>query len=435
MNWLIFSYLFLCVIPGPLMAKDIFVAPLNVTQSATPDGSNTAPWPSLNAVFAEGVATGGDRILLLPGNHGPLVLKGHHYDPSLRITSATQERAHLDYIEINSSKGIVIADLNVWPRQPEELRAVIFANGKSEDIHVDNLRIMSRPEADHTYFDWTLAAWLGPMRNHGIRLDGVRNKATGNTIFGVDFAITTTGPEAQISGNRILGFSGDAMRSLGDNSVVSGNRVENCFKIGKNHDDGFQAWAPRGREAKVRQILTGLKIINNIILEWTGPPRHPLRCRLQGIGMFGGPYQDIEIINNVISVNSYHGISVYGGKGVTIVHNTVVNSDPDSSETFPWIRVDDRKGGEPASQLIVSNNLAMGFSNASSAPLPAFRETNAQIISPLTMFEDAFAHNYVPRANSAAIDAGDAGVALSYDILGHLRPQGRSPDLGAYEVR
>jgi len=428
-------WLTLCLTIGPVSAKDIFVAPQNAASGTEADGSSTKPWPSLEAAFAKGSPVGGDRILLLPGHHGALSLKSYRYDPPLTMMSATADRAHLDHIRIEFGKGLVIRDINVWPRQPSALRAVVFTDDHSEDIHFSNLQIMSRPKADRSYFDWTIADWLGPMRNHGIRMNGPRNRAEGNTLYGVDFAITTSGQGARIVGNRVFGFSGDAMRSLGDDSVVSGNHVENCFAVNDNHDDGFQAWAPRGKAAAQRQGLVGLEISNNMILEWAGPSGHPLRCTLQGIGLFDGPYQDLKITNNVVSVASYHGISVYGGMDVSIVHNTVVNSYPDSSETFPWIRVDDRKSGEPARRVTVTNNLSMGFSNASSANLPAFRLSNAHVVRPSAMFADAGAQNYALRSDSPAIDAGQALSIPSFDIVGQNRSLGAAPDLGAFEMR
>jgi len=43
-------------------------------------------------------------------------------------------------------------------------------------------------------------------------------------------------------------------------------------------------------------------------------------------------------------------------------------------------------------------------------------------------------YGVVPSAGSPAIDAADPTYAPALDILGHRRPQGRVPDIGAYEV-
>ncbi len=420
---------------SPVLARDIFVAPSDIDESNAPDGSRDRPWLSLAEAFRIGKPSDGDRVVLLEGNHGSLNIRGLRYDPPLVITSASQDRAHVDFIAVTSSSGIVIQDLDVWPREPGDLRAVASTTKDSTTIRFENLRIMSRPNADQHYLRWSAQDWTGPWRTHGIRMDGADNIATGNTIFGIDFGITTTGPNSRILGNRVFGFSGDALRSLGDDTVISGNRVENCVKVNKNHDDGFQAWAPRGKAAGSQSALSNLTITNNMILEWTGPSNHPLLCRMQGIGMFDGPYRDVRITNNVIVVSAYHGISIHGGHGVIITHNTVVHSNPNSGENFPWIRVNDQKGGAPASDLVVANNLAMGYANATSAPLPPFRLTNAQITRPFPLFENAQEHDYRPRADSGVIDAGKSAYAPDHDIIGQPRPQGNAPDLGAYEVQ
>ncbi len=424
------------LISEPASARDIFIAAPGAVIVNTPDGSRDNPWPSLSDTFENVELNGGDHIRLLPGEHGPLDIKGQHYDPPLTIVSASQDRAHLDFIRLKSVEGLIVQDLKVWPRKPQKLQAIVATTHGSKNVTFENLEILTRPQTDHDYMRWSTEDWLGPWRNHGILIHGTDNTARGNTLSGVDFGITTTGARVRILENHVHGFSGDALRSLGDNTIVSGNRVENCIKVNENHDDGFQTWAPRGKAAKTRTALSDLTITNNIILEWTGPPNHPLRCKLQGVGMFDGPYRNILIANNVISVSAYHGISIYGGHDVTITHNTVVHSDPNNGESFPWIRVNDQKGGNPAGKVIVANNLAMGYAGTTRVPLPPFRQANTRITRPIAMFPNAAQHDYRPDADSPVIDAGKADYAApDHDILGIPRPQGAAPDLGAYELR
>ena len=49
--------------------------------------------------------------------------------------------------------------------------------------------------------------------------------------------------------------------------------------------DALQSWVISGP-------VTGMTVENNTFIEWNSPVVNPLRCALQGIGFFDGPYQN-----------------------------------------------------------------------------------------------------------------------------------------------
>jgi parallel beta-helix repeat protein len=228
--------------------------------------------------------------------------------------------------------------------------------------------------------------------------------------------------------NVINFYNGDGLRGLGDNNVFLRNRVFNCIKTDGNHADGFQSFA--GESGSVK----GLVLDSNTIIEWTHPDGdHPLRCRLQGIGLFDGFYDDLTIINNLVTTTQYHGISVYGVRKGIISNNTVANTDGVTGP-HPYIGVRNHKDGSLTTGVLVSNNLAMSFTGSSDLGSAVEYRNNSVIGTPGAVFENPFALDYRPKATSGFIDSGDAASAPAKDLLGNARPVGKGPDRGAIEV-
>jgi hypothetical protein len=173
-----------------------------------------------------------------------------------------------------------------------------------------------------------------------------------------------------------------------------------------------------------------------MFLEWTGRKSHPLRCTLQGIGLFDGTYKDLVIRNNLVAVSSYHGISVYGGDTVTITHNTVVDTFGDSV-SFPWILVSPHKNGTPSRNVVLGNNLAMSYNllpplKSQFSPL---LNTNLRIRYPFRIFRNPKAFDFRLKRTSSANGAGRPEFSASPDIVGRVRPKGQNPDVGAYQSK
>jgi parallel beta-helix repeat protein len=175
-------------------------------------------------------------------------------------------------------------------------------------------------------------------------------------------------------------------------------------------------------------------IEGNVIIEWVNPEDHPWRCSLQGIGLFDGYYDNLTIINNVVSATQYHGISVHGARGAKIINNTVANTLGLVGK-YPWIEVLPRRDGAPTTDVLVANNIAMSIQGiASDVDRIVFRN-NSIVGIPSQVFENLAVFDYRPKASSGFIDTGDATVAPPTDVMGQKRPSGPLPDRGAYEVQ
>jgi hypothetical protein len=424
----IWSLVVLVHLAAVAQAADFYVAAGGAGQG---DGSQAAPFANVRAALRSGKVGSGDRLLLLAGNHGALSLLNQRFDPPLTIMAAVPGQARVERISFGKNlSGVTVDGLNVWPSQPQNIqKSLVSSLDGASDIVVRNLDVRGRADGDQ-WASWDLQRWLA-TRADGIFLRGPRSRVENNRITGINFGIMTSGADAQVIGNVIEGFSGDGLRGLGNNNLFRGNLVRDCVDIDANHDDGFQSWSPKKRGPN--SAVSGLTIEGNMILEWTGPRTHPLRCKLQGIGMFDGFYDNVMIRNNLIAVSHFHGITVFGGRGVTIANNTVVNLFS-ARQPYPWIQVKAHKNGTAPSHITVANNLAMAFDLPAGALTAPWKRLNAPIVGPRRVFMDADRLNYSPHPKSGYMGAGDMTYAPPTDILGRPRPSlGQRPALGAYE--
>jgi hypothetical protein len=409
-------------------AADWFVAPLGATARPTAAGTLEDPFVSVHAAITSGRVQGGDRILLLEGEHGPLVLHNRAFASEVTIASLEGRKAHVDNIEITgTSRNLRISRLSVWPRDPKAWRGYLAQTDITvTDVVFESLEIRSARDA-YSFMDWDVAKWR-ERRASGIRMNGPRSTAVRNRIIGVYMGITLMGADSQALRNLVNGYDGDGLRGFGPNTLFHRNRVLNCVDTDDNHDDGFQSFTYSGSGPIRKLTLDG-----NVIIEWTGAESHPLRCRLQGIGLFAGFYEDLTIINNLVVASQYHGISVYGARRAKIINNTVVHNFGKTTLT-PYILITDNKDGTPSSDVLVANNVAMSVrGKVDPANRVEFRN-NSVIGTPGAVFENAFAFDYRPKPSSGFIDTADPSVAPPHDMLNQRRPGGALPDRGAYEV-
>ena len=428
-----FAVLTLALAPaGAAFAADYYVAPPGTVESCTPDGSQACPWiglwPALNNVLQAG-GTGGDRLLLLDGDYGLLSIYNFNFSYPVVVQSLNGKNAHLDQIYlVGTTQNITFRDLSVWPtdpHQPTNTGMLVNALSTTSNIIVDGLDVRNGQDAEN-YMSWSQSEWLSRQRS-GIMLSGDNSVVENSTVTGLLAGIQIAGQNSSIINNKVDGHASDAYRVLGDNSLAEGNYSQNCFQINADHLDGLQTWADADG------ILSNVTIKNNKFIEWASSSTNPLRCHLQGISFFDGPYENIVIQNNVLSLTDYHGIAVYGGHNVQILNNTVVNNDGVDTY-YPWIYVADQKNGALPSNILVANNLAMQIKNDANMDSSILTTSdNSVILDAAADFQDISTYNYIPTPGSGFIDTADPAYAPATDITGAPRPAGNGPDRGAYE--
>ncbi|MFZ1725427.1 MAG: right-handed parallel beta-helix repeat-containing protein [Albidovulum sp.] len=300
----------------------------------------------------------------------------------------------------------------------------------TSDIVFTNLDVRGEATAGN-YMSWPLTMWRANKRS-GFQVDGNQISVVGNRLTGVQMGILTLGNNALVEKNIIDGFSGDGMRALGDNSIVRGNKIQNCFKIDANHDDGFQSFSRSAAGKSGQGVVMNLTLEDNKIFEWASSTTNPLRCKLQGIGMFDGMYDGVTIRNNVISVSAYHGISIAGALNTVITNNTVINASGVAAN-YPWIKINAHKNGTPPKNVLVANNLV--------SSMKVFNNTNNNVVEVSNMvvknasaeFTSLATQDFTLKPTAKAANSASPNYAPPFDIMGVARPRGSAPDMGAYE--
>lgn len=412
---------------GGSLAATFYVAPLGTTQSCTIDGSQTCPFLSVSSAFSSGRIKAGDVVNLMNGDHGILKLTNAGFDSTVTIQALNANQAHVEYIAIqDGSRNLTIKNLNVWPSNPYQyIGTLAYTSGGSSYITFDGLDARAGQDAGN-YPNWSATEWASRAVD-GAMLNGKNSVVKNSKFTGVRFGIALLSADQTAQGNTVDGFSGDGMRGQGNNGKFLNNRVSNCVTIDDNHSDGFQSFTTPDAP------ITGLLLDGNTIIEWSNTTASPLRCWLQGIGMFDGFYDNLTIRNNVVAVRMGHGISVFGTRFTTITNNTVVWADG-VANSYPWISVYAHKNGTPSTDVVIANNLAMSFGGKTDSVNRISYVSNSVILNPAQVFQDVLAFNYVPQSTSGFIDTADPAYAPAVDLLGGGRPSGAGPDRGAYEV-
>ena len=424
-------------------AREFHVDP----SGAVADGTTSAPsFRSLEDALSQVQLQSGDRLLLHSGSYGELQIQGQHVDGPVFLQPAPGAEVVADTLRISDSSGWRLTGLLIEPQQPLEVprdgpdvgppgfpTTLVVIERDARDIVLEGLSIRSAPSIE----GWGEAEWLDRAHN-GIAVEGANVRLLENSITNVRHGITASGTGVRVEGNTIDRFSEDGIRALGNDGVYRGNTIKNCYRPYYHHDDGFQSWS-RGPDGRAGTgVVRNVEITGNRIINFEDPDQ-PFRCQLQGIGLFDGMFENWTIANNLLVVDSWHGITVMGARNVKVVNNTLLDAVPGPLGP-PWITIVSHKNGTPGFGNTVANNLAPSFNETGFDPElfildPAATHFthNLRFEAADRMFRDADRGDFRLRNDSAAIDAGTAEHAPDIDLMGQRRPVGTAPDIGAFE--
>ena len=398
-----------------------------------PPSLDTLPMPS-DAIMVRSAAeltaalqsaVGGETIALASGAYGVFAISNKTYNSTVFVRPQIGATPVFKSFRVTACKKMQIAGLSILPRRMngDTVGMAVELDGANEDIIFEKSLISYADDSS----GWTAQNWLDYAYD-GIAIYGNRMIVRDNLIYNTAFALTSLATNSFISRNKINGFRGDGMRGQGDYATFEYNDVRNCVQVDANHADGFQAFT-MGPGGPGTGKITGVNLIGNTIID-NENMSHPLKCHLQGIGLYDGTYVDWVIENNLIVTDMYHGITILGSVNSRIVNNTVIDHDP-SNGIRPWILMDAHKNGTPTVGGIIRNNISYIVNPGAGTTSDHNLIVNDASLA--TVFVDPANLDFRLKAGSPAIDAGTTDTAPAFDLLG--RPRSTLNDLGAYDFQ
>ena len=368
-----------CEAPATSYLRTIYIDPV-LGSDTTGDGSLAKPFKTLTFYVNGRKTQAGDHVVLLPGDHGSLVV--NRYTTSYLV--GTTKWIWIDFKEGAVMKNMDLKDMSRWLITNGEftgtgVRFVSFGNGGNM-ILADSEMYTTRNTSGWGPTEW-LAASSGISTRNAKCVAILRNKLSniraGMTLLSDATNVADSRQKILVEDNEIRNFSADGMRPIGSDITMRNNFMYDQYLGSKdgdgNHDDGIQMFALEGF------AQDNIVLDRNWIQETTNPNRAYIGG-MQGIGHFDGPLTNFKVTNNTIITSVWHGITT-GARDSLVANNTVVNYTNNGANS--WITVNEGKVATIIPyNTIVKNNIAVSFRT-----IPVvLTENNFSVSDPASVF-------------------------------------------------
>lgn len=388
----------------------------------------------------------GDTVQLRGGVYGPLTVRG----PGggwISVENAPGEQPVLSTLSVNGSyvrvRGLKVTGVfpagaapAAWPMHNWLVRLY-----GSSHVVIEGNAIGSTDGA----FPWAEehlgAADPTPASSGVIALNGSCVSIAKNHLYNVFNGIAVGGDQKdgrgrlfRVSENIIEDFSGDGIDHYGSDVEIINNTIINGHDICNNvcvHMDGIQGWTFNNDPSITNRNIS---IIGNIIEDRVGRTLLYPADSLQGITIFDGKWSNVVVENNVVVVDSWHGISLGGVDGLIVAYNTV---EP-STARKTWIMVTSHtKQGAPSANVRIFGNVAADLKTPAGADSIVGLDLGVNLVGgdPQKLFVrfDPVGASYDPHLRLTALKGVPAvrDAAPPLDIEG--RPRAGRINPGAYQ--
>jgi hypothetical protein len=370
-----------CALPSPTPRHTWYIDPVHgKTPAAGGNGSQAAPWNSLNGVLsgawganitvpgysrpllssvpynhiANGQLTAiadqlgnppvqpGDALMLMSGNYGDIGIG----DFNLPTTNS-------DFVTVEAAPGqtpvfatLLIDRTNKWVFNAIKVQSLLGTNGnvqplvfltdqgpsfKTTDIIFENMQISS---ADSTA-GWSKAQWAAQAR-YGFEAAGLAGNGTngepntscitmtGSRIQNVRTGAILAANNSLFMNNVIDHFGDDGIDYAANNLAITHNSIHDNLDIGDgNHEDAMQGQNGPLPAGVAFNAFSNILIDSNLIARQTDPS-NPFPTYLQGIDAFDEDWTNVTVTNNVVITSACHGITFSSIHNSLIAGNTVV---------------------------------------------------------------------------------------------------------------
>lgn len=446
------------LIPATAQAAEFWVDPS--AAAAGSDGSQNAPWPSVTYLLEQGliesqepvnrpyvsgsplqpknagaVVKSGDTVWLTSGNHGRIFVQGYYNSGTISVRAAPGHTPLVSQLWVQASSGWDFRGLSISPTHaapgtaPTRAQGMVFIQnhdwqGPSRDIFIEGNEIFTTTQTQTQ--PWDAGTWAASAYD-GVISQGTNILISNNVLHDVRFGIQVHGEETTVRGNHIERFTGDGLRAIGSYGIYEDNVIRHALAVDDNHDDGFQAWSLGPNGIPGQGVISNITVRRNRFIHFD-PQDTRFRGNFQGIGCFDGFYDNFVIENNLVVVDSWHGITLAGTRDTRITNNTIVSANA-ASDWVPAIWIRDHKDGRPSARVAIRNNLSTRFNFGTGS----IEDHNLTYSNPNDHFVAPQSGDFHLTASSPAIDQGTPQDAPPADLEGRPRPQGAGIDLGAYE--
>ena len=373
-------------------------------------GSNASPLKSLQDALASRKFPPGSLVYLRTGDHGEIAVKDYPNRDFIHVKAEPGHTPSVRSVDVRATTHWVFEGLQVSRTAYHLMR--VFPDASNVVLSANNLHSVDNP-ASWSELDWRKKA------SNGIEVEGTCSTVVNNHVKNVYMGIQMMADDGIAQGNHVSFFAADGMRANGSRLVLRHNRITDNLVVDDNHADGIQSFNIDG-PGFTDQLLDG-----NIIIQTTAKDK-PYDGFLQGIGFFDGPYKRLKIINNVVIIPSYNGITVYDAYDSWIVNNTVTGGK------FPWIMIADSKRRPLSSNVVVRNNLSnridLSIGSSGDHNMLLGNEPGLHFVAydPLS-----YTFDLRLKPTSRAVGAGSASSAPDVDVDGMARVP--PIDIGAYQ--
>ncbi len=279
-------------------------------------------------------AKNGDVIEMLPGTYPSVELNQRDESKHLTIKSADpQKPALFAGLILSAVSGITLEDLVFEGAADGKMRYKLLIINSSK-VTVKRLTFTGSAEALDRR---TISAVMLRDSKH-IRFADSRFSKYRHGIAMLNLT------DARITGNEFTEMQTDGVRGGGVSQAVIANNIFAHFKPAPgDHPDGIQLWSTH-QKTVARDII----IRDNLVVRGTGGPTQGIFVRDTHEQL---PFENVEIVGNLVIGSLYNGIAVNGLHGGVIADNEVI--------AFPgrksWIRLDN------GMDVRLTNNRAMAY--------------------------------------------------------------------------